>query len=117
MEYYRKLEILLTMKNHLQKRQQHIRQERKVDEMLHYSAQKCPKLVLQFLFKERKIRRYLATKTYNSTILEYPDRIKYNLDIADALYGKHTEFTCKMLPEVMSKMDTVLKDINSNKCV
>ena len=52
----------------------------------------------------RRLNRNYSSDVYDSSIFDYPDKIKNNLDIADSLYLEYfTNPTCENLSKFLEK--------------
>jgi hypothetical protein len=109
MDYFTKIQKLFQTYELCKRRVSQLQLENTIDENINTNYNKCPELAFLFIMKMRKINRIYSSDIYNSSILDYPDKVEKNLNKADELYKMYDftkpENTCK-------NIETILKTLN-----
>jgi hypothetical protein len=97
MEYFEQLKNMIKIRELSQRRLSQLKTEQRIDEEL----QNCsPKLAFIYLTELRKLNRKLALETYNSSLLEYPQKVEKNLNIFEDIYSIDLK-SCEKVQEII----------------
>jgi hypothetical protein len=104
MDYFNKIQKLLSMQELSKRRLEQLELEVDMDKKLIKNYKKCPQITFNFVMAMRRLNRNYSSDVYDSSIFDYPDKIKNNLDIADSLYLEYfTNPTCENLSKFLEK--------------
>lgn len=97
MDYFEKFKNIVKIRQLSDKRINQIHKESEIDESLKKCFHKYPELIFSYLMDIRNLNRQLSLETYNSSLINYAEKVENNINTFNDIYASFMTDSCDNL--------------------
>ena len=95
-------------KDLLSRRVTQLEKEEAIDACLKANFSRCPQPIFEYVMKTRELSRKYSKDMYTSSIFDYLEKAKINMNLVDTMYSRYSNCEknmCEQLPTILKELE------------